>query len=83
MKRQLDVTESSNGFTDEHYPTFYGGDFSTVSGFVYDFYYLDNPLSLNRVLGSTTAASTSLTQVCSHSNDVGTATDTLSVDTSC
>ncbi|KAH9901602.1 PhoD-like phosphatase-domain-containing protein [Cubamyces lactineus] len=26
---QLDDTRSSHGFTDEHYPTFYGGDFST------------------------------------------------------
>ncbi|KAI0709471.1 PhoD-like phosphatase-domain-containing protein [Earliella scabrosa] len=27
-RQQLDDTQSSNGFTDEHYPTFYGGDFS-------------------------------------------------------
>ncbi|KAL7283566.1 hypothetical protein ACG7TL_003001 [Trametes sanguinea] len=27
-KRQLSDTESSEGFKDEHYPTFYGGDFS-------------------------------------------------------
>ncbi|KAI0709470.1 PhoD-like phosphatase-domain-containing protein [Earliella scabrosa] len=34
-KRQLGNTESSDGFTDEHYPTFYGGDFST-SPFIYN-----------------------------------------------
>ncbi|KAI8968680.1 PhoD-like phosphatase-domain-containing protein [Trametes punicea] len=28
VKRQLSDTESSEGLTDEHYPTFYGGDFS-------------------------------------------------------
>ncbi|KAH9857089.1 PhoD-like phosphatase-domain-containing protein [Lenzites betulinus] len=28
-KRQLSDTESSDGFKDEHYPTFYGGDFSS------------------------------------------------------
>ncbi|TBU35768.1 PhoD-like phosphatase-domain-containing protein [Dichomitus squalens] len=28
-QHQLDDTVSSNGFTDEHYPTFYGGDFSS------------------------------------------------------
>ncbi|KAI0372864.1 hypothetical protein BV20DRAFT_963278 [Pilatotrama ljubarskyi] len=28
-KRQLSDTQSSDGFTDEHYPTFYGGDFSS------------------------------------------------------
>ncbi|KAI0807617.1 PhoD-like phosphatase-domain-containing protein [Fomes fomentarius] len=27
-QQQLDDTQSSDGFTDEHYPTFYGGDFS-------------------------------------------------------
>ncbi|RDX56550.1 hypothetical protein OH76DRAFT_1426103 [Lentinus brumalis] len=32
---QLDDTESSEGFTDEHYPTFYGGDFSS-SPFIYN-----------------------------------------------
>ncbi|KAI0748329.1 PhoD-like phosphatase-domain-containing protein [Daedaleopsis nitida] len=34
-KRQLGNTESSDGFTDEHYPTFYGGDFSN-SPFIYN-----------------------------------------------
>ncbi|KAI0673017.1 PhoD-like phosphatase-domain-containing protein [Trametes maxima] len=29
VKRQLSDTQSSNGFKDEHYPTFYGGDFSS------------------------------------------------------
>ncbi|KAI0780724.1 PhoD-like phosphatase-domain-containing protein [Trametes elegans] len=29
VKRQLSDTESSDGFEDEHYPTFYGGDFSS------------------------------------------------------
>ncbi|KAI0831518.1 PhoD-like phosphatase-domain-containing protein [Trametes gibbosa] len=28
-KRQLSDTQSSDGFKDEHYPTFYGGDFSS------------------------------------------------------
>ncbi|KAI0372865.1 hypothetical protein BV20DRAFT_990204 [Pilatotrama ljubarskyi] len=28
VKRQLSDTQSADGFTDEHYPTFYGGDFS-------------------------------------------------------
>ncbi|KAI0332126.1 hypothetical protein GY45DRAFT_1247315 [Cubamyces sp. BRFM 1775] len=32
---QLDDTQSSNGFTDEHYPTFYGGDFS-ASPWIYN-----------------------------------------------
>ncbi|RPD66343.1 hypothetical protein L226DRAFT_566788 [Lentinus tigrinus ALCF2SS1-7] len=32
---QLDDTQSSDGLTDEHYPTFYGGDFSS-SPFIYN-----------------------------------------------
>ncbi|CDO72907.1 hypothetical protein BN946_scf185002.g92 [Trametes cinnabarina] len=34
-KRQLSDTQSSDGFKDEHYPTFYGGDFSN-SPWVYN-----------------------------------------------
>ncbi|TBU65611.1 hypothetical protein BD310DRAFT_17049 [Dichomitus squalens] len=32
---QLADTQSSDGFVDEHYPTFYGGDFSS-SPFIYN-----------------------------------------------
>ncbi|KAI0362352.1 hypothetical protein OH77DRAFT_1432930 [Trametes cingulata] len=51
-KRQLSDTQSSDGFTDEHYPTFYGGDFSS--------YQLSSRGALLRARGFTTAASTLL-----------------------